>query len=324
LNQLLQGYFIGRAIHVAAELGVADALGDDGSSVDELALALGVQTVPLRRMLRALAGVGLFTETSQDRFEVTPIGIYLRGDVSGSLRQLARFHGSEMIRRPFDSLIESLRTGRPTFSEMFGKPPFEFLEEDRDAGALFDSAMIGASSMDNTAILAAYDFSGISTLVDVGGGRGTLLAAILAAYPALRGILFDRPRVVPQSDQSAETPTNRCQVVGGDFFEEVPAGGDAYILKNVLHDWDDADAHRILQTCHRGMYTGARLLIIDPLIPPGNEPSVNKTLDLVMLVLWGGHERTAREFRDLLESAGFTWIRTVPTASRVSIIEATR
>jgi hypothetical protein len=178
--------------------------------------------------------------------------------------------------------------------------------------------MIDASSMDDSAILAAYDFSGITTLVDVGGGRGALLSAILAAYPGLRGILFDRPRLVPQ------TATNPYEVQGGDFFEAVPTGGDAYILKNVLHDWDDADAHRILRTCHRAMSTGSRLLIIDPLIPPGDEPSVNKTLDLVMLVLWGGRERTAREFLDLLASVGFTWTRTLPTASRVSIIEATR
>jgi hypothetical protein len=328
LLRLLLGYGLARAVHAVAELGIADALSDGARGVDDLAGAVGADRRALYRLLRALASVGVFTEAEPGRFALTPVGALLRGDTPVSLRAFGLYTAADFIRRAVDGLPQTVRTGASAFEREYGMSFFAYLEQHPGDAALFDEAMTSVSSAVVPAVLAAYDFSDIRTLVDFGRGHGSLLAAVLRAHPTMRGVLFDRPAVVEGARRrfEAEGLADRADLVGGDFFEALPRGADAYLLKSVIHDWDDAQATAILRRCRTAMPGEARVLVIDPIIPPGDQPSPNKLVDLLLLPLLGGgggRERTEAEYRALFEAAGLRLVRAVPTASPSWLLEGT-
>ena len=220
-------------------------------------------------------------------------------------------------------LLHSIQTGEPAFEKIHGMPLFEFLARHPDKGRLFDAAMTGVHGRETTAMLESYDFSGIGTLADVGGGNGEVLSSILKAYPNMRGILFDLPAVAERTRANIEAAglTDRCRVVAGSFFASVPAGADAYLLRHIIHDWDDEKSLTILRNCRTAMGEAGKLLVVEGIVPPGNEPSVSKFFDLAMMVVPGGMERTEEEYRRLFEAAGFRLKRVAPTTSWVSVIE---
>lgn len=325
LLQLLEGPLVARALHVIAELGVADALKDGPRSVDEIATAVGANAAALYRVLRSLASLGVFAELEGERFALTALGERLRADAPGSLRSAVLLKGSEEYRRTYDGLAETVRTGESAFERACGMPFFEYTDRHPSFAAAFDAAMTSVSSIEFPAIIAAYDFSGLAAVVDVGGGQGSLLIAILTRYSAIRGVLCDLPAVVERARGpiAGAGVTDRCALVGGDFFEAVPGGADAYLLKNVIHDWDDEQATKILRNCHAAMGSRGRVLVIERFIPDADGPSPNKVYDLVALALSGVgvRERTEGEFRVLFGAAGLTLSRVIPTDSRVTILE---
>jgi len=324
--QLLQMVTVGRmtaqAIGVAARLDFATQIGDGEASAAELAKQAGCNVDAVYRVLRALASVGVFTETERG-FRNTPLSSTLRDDVPMSSRPIALFFCHEAHIKAWLGLDFSVRTGGSGFEHMLGKPPFELAVSDPEIGKVFNDAMTALSAAMGPAIADAYEFSGIDVLVDIGGGHGQLLATILARHPEMRGILFDLPHVVAGSKPVIDPVVTRVEVIGGDFFREVPAAS-AYLMKNVLHDWSNADALRILQTIHRAARPDARLLIAEAVLQPGNDPDIVKFMDLEMLLVGGGRERNAAQWTELLRDGGFRLERVIPTASPAVVIEATR
>jgi hypothetical protein len=319
---MLMGPWIAQSLYAAAKLGLADLVKDGPKSSDDLARATGMHPRSLYRLLRALASRGVFTEEPGRRFALTPLAECLRSDVPGSQRPAVLMMGEEHYLSWADVLY-SLQTGRPAFDRRFGQPIFQYLAANPAQAKVFDAAMTAIHGGETRPMLDAYDFSGIGTLVDIGGGNGTLLCEALKQYPGLRGILFDRPDVIEraQANLRAAGLEQRCRAVGGDFFKAVPQGGDAYLLRHIIHDWDDEQSRTILASCRQAMGKGARLLLVESVIPPGNEPFFGKWLDLNMLVIPGGLERTEAEYRDLFGAAGFRLTRVVPTRLEVSVIE---
>ena len=326
LLQQALGFWISQAICVVARLGIADLLKDGPLETATLAAAAEVHAPSLSRVLRTLASVGIFAEGEDGRFGLTPRAAPLRRDAPDSIRPYILLVGEAWYSGPAEHLLYSVQTGRPAFERVHGADFFTFLARDPAAAAVFDAAMTSRSAQENAAIAAAYDFSGLGTLIDVGGGHGSLLAAILGATPGLRGVLFDRPQVVAEARHHLEAAGlgGRCEVVAGDFFVSLPAGGDAYMLKRVLHDWDDERAGAILRNCHRAMPAHGRLLVIELVLPPGNAPSLGKLFDLLMLVDPGGRERTEADYRTLLAGADFELTAVTPTPSLVSVVEGVR
>ena len=326
LMQYITGAWVAQAVYAAAKLGVADHLKDGPKPVADLATAVGVAAEPLHRLLRALASVGVFIPTADGGYALTPAADLLRTDAPGSLRAVATMYGEPWHRAAWSAIGYSLRTGKPAFDEVHGAPIFDYIPKHPEVGAIFDAAMTGFTSMAAQSVLGAYDFTAIGTLVDVAGGHGSLLAAILKAHPQMQGVLFDMPSVIagaPQGGHLARAGVaDRCQLVGGDFFQEVPPG-DACVLKHIIHDWSDAHAVRILTSCRKALRPGGRLLLMEMALPAGNEAHFGKWLDLEMLMMTqGGRERTEAEYRTLLEKAGFRLTRVVPTPSPTSVIEA--
>ncbi len=324
LLRMIGGYQISQALSVAATLGLADLLAGGPLTVPDLAEATATDALALARLMRALASVGVFAE-ADGRFALTPPAAYLRTSVPGSLRAWAMNVGQPYVWTTWEHFLDSVRTGQPAFPSLYGTSAWEYREAHPEANAIFNQAMTELSAGMIDAIVESYDFSGVGTLVDVGGGEGTLLAAILAANSAMRGILFDQPHVVATAaavlDQAGVA--GRCEVVEGNFFDAVPAGGDAYLLKSILHDWDDASAGRILRSCRAAMADTGRLCVVDRVIRPGNDPDPAKYMDLIMLVMLGGRERTADEFGRLFAEAGFRLTRIVPASSGLSVVEGT-
>jgi SAM-dependent methyltransferase len=323
LQDMILGKWIAQALSVAAKLGVADLLKDGSRDCDELARANQVDAGALYRVLRALASVGVFAETDDHRFGLTPKAEFLRSEVPGSLRAAAIMAGEDWTWRPWGELHRSVKTAERAFDRIFGVAPFAYLAANPSAAAIFNEAMTGWSMQNSRAVADVYDFSGIGTLMDVGGGHGYLLATILEANPSLRGILCDTAEVTEgaRARIAAAGLADRCTVVAGDFFATLPEGADACILKSVIHDWDEPQAITILQNCRRAVGPGGRVLLAEMVIPPGNDPHVGKLLDLEMLIMAGGRERTEAEFRDLLAAAGLRLTRLVPTASPTCVIE---
>jgi hypothetical protein len=324
LVQMLMATRVQQAISVAAALGVADLLADGPLTIDELGRAAGAHPAALARLLRALAAHGVFTEAAPGRFALTPLAALLRGGVPGSLRPVALWCGS-VAYTVFGGLEHSVRTGEPAFDHLFGMEFFEYLERNPETGALFDAFMARQTAAVAATLPSGYDFSGIGTLVDVGGGRGELLAAILRAHPEMRGILFDRPQVVERARDALREAglAGRCIAVAGDLAEAVPPGGDAYLMKSIVHAAPDAEAARWLEACGRAMDGRGRLLLVEFVLPEGNEPHPGKLMDVLMLVgTHGGRERTAAEFGALLARAGFRMTRIVPTESFYAVVEA--
>lgn len=323
LQNLILGKWVSQAVSVAAKLGIADLLKDGPRSCDELARANQVDESALFRLLRALASVGVFTELDSRTFGLTPMAEFLRSDVHRSLRAVATMSGEDWTWLPWGKLYLSVKTGERAFDRIFGIAPFAYLAENPSAAAIFDEAMTGWSMQNSTAVAAAYDFSGIGTLMDVGGGHGYLIATILKANPTMRGILCDTSEVVEGAHSRIDSLglSDRCRVIASDFFESVPSGADACILKSVIHDWDDSHATRILQNCRQALNPGGRVLLAEMVIPPGNDPHIGKLLDLEMLIMVGGHERTEAQFGELFASAGLRLSRIVPTASPLCVVE---
>jgi hypothetical protein len=324
---LITGKWRAQAVCVAAELGLADILKDGPRSSEEIAGIANVSEDAAYRLLRALASLGLFSSLPGRRFALMPLGGYLRSDVPGSLRGFARFAGHEITWRPWGQLAYTVRTGTPAFEHLFGMHAFDYCAQHPDVAAIINDAMTAATTTSAAAIVAAYEFSQIGTLVDVGGGHGLLLASILKTDAEMRGILFELPYVVEGARTllRREGVAERCAVISGDFFDAVPEGGDVYILKGVIHDWDDERASHILRNCHRAMRPQAKLLLVEGVITSGDEPDAHKFGDLEMLVLTPyGKERTEAEFAELYSKAGFRLTRVVPTTSPLSIIEGVR
>jgi len=320
--RLASGYWHTQAIYVAAKLGIADELKDGPRSADELAASTGTNPHALYRLLRALASLGIFAEDEQQRFGLTPMAECLRSDGPCSVRSLAIMRG-EWQYESWGQLLYSVRTGQSAFEKVYQSPLFDYLARHPDKGKLFDEAMTGVHGRETAAMLAAYDFSGIGVLADVGGGNGEVITSVLKKYPAMRGILFDQPSVIERSRANIAIAglADRCEVVSGNFFESVPAGADAYLLRHIIHDWDDAKSITILRNCRTAMRKGGTLLVVEGMVPPGNEPSLSKFFDLAMMVLPGGMERTEEEFRQLFTASGFSLKRIVPTISWISVLE---
>lgn len=323
--RLISGYWISQAVYVAAKLGLADLVKDGPRSADDLASATRTHGPSLYRLLRALAGVGVFTEDAEHRFGLTPLAECLRGDLPGSQRGLAVMNGEEHY-RAYAELLYSVQTGQPGFDRMYGIPIFEFLSKHPEQARTFDEAMVGVHGRETAAMVEAFDLSGVQVLADVGGGNGSLLTAVLQRYPTMQGILYDLPGVIDRARQNIEAAglANRCRCMAGDFFASVVGGADAYLMRHIIHDWDDERATLILKNVHAVLPPKGRVLVVENVIEPGNSPAFGKLLDLTMLVLPGGKERTAEEYRTLYAAAGFQLTRIVPTRADVSVIEGVR
>ncbi len=320
---LITSYWLSCAVHVAARLSIADHLKDGPKRVEDLAVASKSHAPTLFRLLRMLAGSGVFRERADGRFENSPLSDTLRADSPGSMRGFAVMMVDEYNVRPWTDLLRSVQTGESAFERVFGVRVFEHLARNPTQAQEFGESMTSLSQTEGPAVAAAYDFSAFSTLVDVGGGHGSLMGAILAKTPGLRGIVYDRPEVVDvaRKQTSSSEIAGRCEFVAGSFFESVPTGADACIMKYILHDWEDELCVRILRNCREAMGTGGRVLVVDNVIPPGNDPHWGKKLDINMLVLTGGRERSEKEFAALFERSGFGLARVIPTACPLSIVE---
>jgi hypothetical protein len=327
LFQLVIGKWIAQALGTVVEIGVPDQLAKGARRCSDIAREAGVSEDGLYRLLRALASVGLFTEGANRRFKLTPMGQLLRRDHPESLAGYARFTAHDSTWRPWGRLAYSVKTDLPAFDHVFGTPIFEYLARNPEAAAVFDDAMTSISAVEARATADAYEFKGIETLMDVAGGHGLLLATVLRRHKAMRGILFDLPHVAAGAAATFTRAgiTGRVWVESGDFFKELPSGADAIIMKHIIHDWDDESATRILQTCHRALGPRGKVLIVDPVVPPGNAPHYGKLLDLEMLVLTPrGRERTKTEFASLLRGAGFRLSRVIATEIPLSVVEAVK
>jgi O-methyltransferase domain len=306
MGGLLMGHFAAECVHAVAVLGVADLLTNGHSTIEALAEATGCHGPSLQRVLRILVRLGLFKETAAGRFELTPVGATLRSDAPDTLRDAAIFVMSAPLWASCGSLLNTLRDDHPAEADVFNR------------------FMTTQSNLHNAAIVDAYDFSGIRTLVDVGGGHGATLAAVLDRYPSMKGILFDLPEVVATARLEMSDLAGRCEAVGGDMLNAVPAGGDAYMIKRVMMDRLDGEAKVILNNCLSRMNAGGKILVVDPMLPAGTEPHPNWLIDMICLTISGGRCRTEAEFCNLFDEVGLTMTRVVTTRSPNFILEAVR
>ena len=323
LASMMTGYWLSQSIYAAAKLGLADLVHQRGpQTAAELAAATATQPDALYRLLRALASVGVFREDDQRRFSLTPHAELLRTGVEGSQRSLAIMTGEEHF-ACWGQLLYCLRTGHNAFEKIYGQAVFDWLAGHPQQAKVFDEAMVDVHGRETGAMLDAYDFSGIAVVADVGGGNGSVLRALLARYPAIRGMLCDLPGVVERARPlvAAAGLTDRLQTIPTDFFREIPDGADAYLMRHIIHDWTNEQSRDILRNVRRALAATGRLLVVESVIVPGNEPDFAKLLDLNMLVIPGGKERTEAEFRELFSAAGFRLERIVPTRAGVSVIE---
>lgn len=327
LLRLAQGYRISQMIYVATQLGVADLLAEGAKSSEDLARGTGTHQPSLYRLLRGLSAAGVLDEVEADRFTLAPLGACLRADAPDSVRDGVLMWDSGDFWQTWGDLLHCVRTGESATSHLYGTPnSFAYYAQHPEMNALMNAGFAAGARQISRAVVASYDFSGSGTIVDVGGGVGQLLAMILRANPSARGVLFDQPHVVAQAGPvlDREGVADRCVVVSGDIFAEVPSGGDTYILSRVIHDWDDAHALAILRTCRRAMRPDATLALVEMVLPNRIERSATaeeQTLgDLNMLVRTGGRERTQDEFRSLLDSAGFELSGVTPTTAAQSVL----
>jgi hypothetical protein len=322
LFQMASGYWVSQAIYVAAKLGIADLIKDGPQSCVALAATTGADAVSLFRLMRALASVGVFSHVQGDCFALSRLGESLQTEVRGSLRAMAITLG-EIHYQACGDLLHSVQTGSPAFNHVFGASLFDYLQQNADAADAFNQGMSNLSSMLAYAVLMAYDFTGISSIVDVGGGQGKLLERILQFNPDMRGTVFDTASTFQRAKQQLGSNAwgRRYSCVTGDFFTSVPQGADAYLLCGVIHDWDDDRAVTLLRNCRKAMTRSSRVLLVDMVVPASASASFSKLLDLNMLVMNGGRERTLAEFRALLNAADYKLTRIVPTMAPQSVIE---
>lgn len=324
LIQMGTASWVSGIVFGAAKLGLADHLADGPRSAAELAGPTGTHAPSLHRLMRTLASLGILTERDAQRFALTPLGEALKTGAPGSARATLIAFCGQGFWHGWEEIEYSLRTGKTGFDKALGVPLFEDLRQRPEEASYFSEAMVGFHGEETPAVAAAYDFSGFKTVVDVGGATGNLLAAILSRHAGPRGVLFDRPHVVGDAPAllKAAGMDGRVAIEAGDFFETVPAGGDAYLLSHIVHDWTEEKCLTILGHCRQVIKPDGRLLIIEMVLPAGDTPHPGKILDIVMLVFPGGQERTESEYASLLGKAGFRLNRVVPTASAVSIVEA--
>jgi len=321
---MLNSHFLVQALYVAATLGIADLLADGARTINELAEASASHAASLYRLLRMLARAGVFKEVEPGRFELTPLAATLRTDTPDSVRDWALFIAAPPVWAAWSNLLHSVRTGTSAFEHTFGMPLFTYFKDHPELAGAYNGWMVTQSELQNGAVLASYDFSGHHRVVDVGGGQGATLAAILEAHPGITGVLFDRPEVVATAELP-ESLTERCEIIAGDMLQGVPVGGDAYLIKRVLMDWNDELAAKALMNCRDAMAENGKILVIEPVVPGGNEPSVSKLLDITMLVMQhGGRVRTEGEHRALFETAGLELTRVIPTPSPLRLVEGVR
>jgi O-methyltransferase domain/Dimerisation domain len=319
---LIGGFMVSQALYVTAKLGIPDLLKEGPKDSTELAEATGTHALSLYRLLRMLASVGVVAQDEMGRFALTSLGSPLQTGAPDSMWALAIMMGEESY-RAWGELLYSVRTGEPAFDYVYKMRRFEYLGLHPEAADVFNKAMIALFGRVHAAVVKAYPFSGLAKVVDVGGGNGSLITLILKVNPRMTGVLFETPAVIEGAKKHIEAAglTRRCETVAGDFFESVPEGGDAYILSHVIQSFDDERSVTILLNCRRAMAKHGKLLLVEPIISPANEPSFAKLLDLQMLVVTGGRQRTEAEYRTLLVSAGFRLMNVFPTETRESIIE---
>jgi ubiquinone/menaquinone biosynthesis C-methylase UbiE len=305
MRRLLQGAWVTQALHATAALGIADRLGEGSATSGQLAAATGAHADSLHRLLRYLAGLGIVDGDGSGGFRLTALGALLRSGVPGSMRDRALSYGGYGY-RAFGELLHTIRTGEPAFDHLYGMPAYDYLARRPELARSFDRQMQSGAPF-FARVPEVYDFPATATVVDVAGGNGTLLAAVLSATPAARGVLFDVPHVVEAARDRLreEGLLDRCELVGGDFLTSVPSGGDVYVLSRILHNWDDERCQALLTACRRAMDPGAVLLVIELLVPEDGSPAIAVARDMNMMTVFGGRERTWTEFRTLLGSAGF-------------------
>jgi O-methyltransferase domain/Dimerisation domain len=324
--QLCMGYMPAACIYVAAKLGIADLVASMPKTASELASAAGVKEDGLYRVLRSIASVGVFSEVEGRKFANTPLSETLRSDAPNSARDTILFLGDPLHFRTFAELMHSVETGGTAFKKVTGMEPFDFFRHNDEENRVFNAAMTSISAHSIPPAVAAYDFGESGTLADIGGGHGMLLALILQKHPGLRGIVFDLPNVIVGAKPRIESLglSSRCEIVSGDFFEAVPAA-DCYVMKSIIHDWADERAIAILKNCAKAMRgANGKVLLLEQVIGRPNEPSLAKWIDMEMLAMAGGRERTEAEYAELFAKAGLRFARVVPTPSPFSVIEAVK
>jgi O-methyltransferase/methyltransferase family protein len=324
--QMATGYLLSRAIYAAARLGIADLLAQGPKTAEALASSTGTHAPSVYRLMRTLASMGYFKEDEDHRFALDELGAALKADAPGAARSSVLALAGSWMWKAWDEFLYSVQTGETAFDKVFGVSLFGYLAQHPGEAKLFGEAMIGFHGAEPPAVAEAYDFAGIDTLVDVGGGTGNLLGTVLRRHKRMKGIVYDLAHVVSEALRNfrAWGIADRASAEPGSFFESVPAGADAYLLSHVIHDWDEEKCVAILRNCRAAMRDSARLLMVEYVLPSGNEPHIGKILDLVMLTVPGGMERSDKQYRELLAKAGLHVTRIVPTASEVSVIEAVR
>jgi hypothetical protein len=320
MMQFITAKWISKPIYVAAKLGIADLLAEGPRTVEEIAQKKDLYAPYLYRVMRALAGFGIFYENENKTFELTPMAECLK---TGALRSIALMFLSDWHDRAWDKLLHSVKTGEIAFHAAHGMSCFDWLKANPEAAEIYHHAQSIKAMTSHRTIIDSYNFSGINSLTDIGGGYGGLMIEILKAHPSMRGVITDVPSVIRETRKIIEAHglEKRCSTADRDFFRDIPSGSDAYILSHILHDWEDAQCQIILKNCHEAMDHGSRLLIVEMIVPTGNEPSISKLLDLEVLVMGGGRERTEVEFYNLIEASGFNLNRIIPTQENISIIE---
>jgi hypothetical protein len=322
--ELASGFMATHAIYAVAKLGIADTLVDGPLAADEIATTVGADPDKTARLLRACAMFGVFTELSDGRFDLTALAEPLRSDTPNSMLPVILMLGDSAYQQPWGQLATTVQTGVSGAKTVFGKPMWEYLDDNPEFAATFNNAMSRLSALDWPTVAAVYDFTRFSTIVDVGGGHGQLLALMLAASPTAKGVLQEREAVVGQAEVHLQKAgvLGRCRIDTGSFFDTAPSDGDLYVMRRVIHDFDDEQAEAILTNIRRHMAMGSTLLLLESVVPPGNTPHFAKTLDLDMMIFVGGRERTEQQFVALLDRAGFRTTRIIPTISTLSLVEA--
>ena len=322
--QIITNFWTSRAVYVFSKLGIPDLLASGPKTADELASATKTHAPSLYRVLRALASTGFVSATADGRFAQTPLSEILVTDAPGPLRWFTISELGQEHYPAWGNLLHSVKTGEIAFDNFFGADVWKYFQQNPEDAAIFNNSMSGVTAATNEEILAVYDFSSFGTIVDIGGGHGGLITSILKANPNAKGILLDAPQVVEGARPRLEAAglTDRCEAVGGDFFKAVPAGGDVYVMKWIIHDWNDELAITILKNVRNEIPRDGRVIIVDCVVPENNEPDFSKFFDLNMMVMTGGKERTEKEFAQLLNAAGFKLRRVIPTKVPTSIVEA--
>jgi ubiquinone/menaquinone biosynthesis C-methylase UbiE len=322
--QFITGFWMSRAVYVAAKLGIADLLQSGPKTAEELAEATGMDAPSLYRVMRALASAGVFQHESDRRFGLTPLSETMITNTPGSTRWFLMSELGQEHYPAWGNVLHSVKTGEIAFDNAFGMDVWKYFSQNPEDAAVFNDSMSANTAAVNQAITSLYDFSQFKKVIDVGGGHGGLITSILQSNPEVNGVLFDAPEVIsgarPKLEQAGVA--DRCEAVPGDFFKAVPAGGDAYIMKWIIHDWEDVKAITILKNCRQHMQPNSRLLIVDCVVPDNDAPDFSKTFDLNMMVMTGGKERTKAEFEELLAAAGFKLVRVIPTNLPACILEA--